>query len=397
MLWFSEFKSRVARLSTLLCIAYIGTLSTSAAQEFLGQPLENLSVNYGMYYDDLDVHRGIDYEGSTGDYVSAAAPGYAISFTHPDTYGYGQFVLIVHDNGYSTLYAHLSASRVPTLSFTNEFRNSTDYSTWKLVRRGEVIGEIGNSGTINSHLHFEISENSVGSYNEHVRRTPESNKIDAYDVYGVARNYPPNGVPALNGCGPRSLWFANGKLCYENDDVRYLKFVEGNPGKPGDGIIVPDDDQQNNNRIESFVVDPPIPLGDFANGHTITVFPEDDSVIETGFQIAVHSRIHPLGRPDCGADQLYNGTAHPPVAVNGKRGVVSVYLFNAFRDYEERQGEILDTVRTTCGQPGLNLNDLVLGQIALVSSAGPYLAYPLDAVAIGLGRHVFPDADTQGP
>ena len=63
---------------------------------------------------------------------------------------YGGAVLIEHDNGVRTLYAHLHSTRV----------NST---TQRYVRAGEPIGRIGNTGrSIRDHLHFEVIVNVTG-------------------------------------------------------------------------------------------------------------------------------------------------------------------------------------------------------------------------------------------
>jgi len=55
---------------------------------------------------------------------------------------YGGLVVIEHEDGFKSLYAHLSWTRV----FTN-----------KVVRQGEIVGRIGDTGvSTGQHLHFEI-------------------------------------------------------------------------------------------------------------------------------------------------------------------------------------------------------------------------------------------------
>ena len=73
----------------------------------------------GWYYNDgLKYHGGIDILEEPGSNVLAAAGGLAISSCqfplvadpqNPDHLSFGQFVLIDHQNGYSTLYAHLAS------------------------------------------------------------------------------------------------------------------------------------------------------------------------------------------------------------------------------------------------------------------------------------------------
>ena len=61
--------------------------------------------------------------------------------------GYGNYVIIEHDDGYSTLYAHLHQMTVTVAA--------GDY-----VLQGQVIGKIGSSGnSTGPHLHFEVRYN----------------------------------------------------------------------------------------------------------------------------------------------------------------------------------------------------------------------------------------------
>jgi murein DD-endopeptidase MepM/ murein hydrolase activator NlpD len=84
-------------------------------------------------------HSGIDLADHTGAPVYAAEAG--VAHVYPGTTGYGNYVVVVHGNGWSTLYAHLSAFTV----------NDGD-----VVRRGDPIGLIGSTGfSTGPHLHFE--------------------------------------------------------------------------------------------------------------------------------------------------------------------------------------------------------------------------------------------------
>ena len=93
-------------------------------------------------------HKGIDI-GARYENVYAAASGYAYTLQNPG--GYGLYIMIVHGDGYITLYGHLNAYKV---------------SYGQYVKQGQVIAQSGNSGSSQgAHLHFEIRKaSSLSSY-----------------------------------------------------------------------------------------------------------------------------------------------------------------------------------------------------------------------------------------
>jgi murein DD-endopeptidase MepM/ murein hydrolase activator NlpD len=86
-------------------------------------------------------HNGIDIGLNTGDTVRAAWSG-KIRYAKYNDGGFGNLVIIRHDNGLETFYAHLSKHLV----FPNDE-----------VKAGDVIGLGGNTGrSFGPHLHFEV-------------------------------------------------------------------------------------------------------------------------------------------------------------------------------------------------------------------------------------------------
>ena len=86
------------------------------------------------------LHQGMDIKVQTGDTIYAAFDG-KVRITSFQRRGYGYYVVIRHNNGIETLYAHLSKRLV------NANQN---------VKAGEPIGLGGNTGrSSGSHLHFE--------------------------------------------------------------------------------------------------------------------------------------------------------------------------------------------------------------------------------------------------
>lgn len=86
-------------------------------------------------------HNGIDMSSSKRD-ILAADTG-KVTFAGEKN-GYGKTVIIDHQNGYETLYAHLSKISV---------------SVGDIVEKGEKIGVMGSTGrSTGVHLHFEVHE-----------------------------------------------------------------------------------------------------------------------------------------------------------------------------------------------------------------------------------------------
>ncbi len=90
-------------------------------------------------------HGGLDLAGGNGKLhgapVYATRAGYVIAAVTSNT-GYGIYVLIDHGDGYSSLYAHMSARYVEVGNY---------------VTQGQMIGRVGNTGNSRgAHLHFEI-------------------------------------------------------------------------------------------------------------------------------------------------------------------------------------------------------------------------------------------------
>lgn len=93
-------------------------------------------------------HKGIDI-GARYENVYASASGYAYNLENPG--GYGHYIMIVHGDGYITLYGHL---------------NSYNISYGQYVKQGQVIAQSGNSGASQgAHLHFEVRKaSSISNY-----------------------------------------------------------------------------------------------------------------------------------------------------------------------------------------------------------------------------------------
>jgi len=107
----------------------------------------SVTSGYGMrvhpVFRVLRQHLGIDIGAPHGANVVAADRGTVVTSAYNSSYG--NYIVISHGNGFTTLYAHLSSRRV----------SETD-----IVNKGQVIGLIGSTGiSTGPHLHFEVTQN----------------------------------------------------------------------------------------------------------------------------------------------------------------------------------------------------------------------------------------------
>ncbi len=89
-------------------------------------------------------HGGIDIGAPRGTPIRAAADGTAYPYSGPS---YGNYVIVIHGGGVSTLYAHAQKTMV---------------AAGQTVSRGDTIALVGSTGdSTGPHLHFEVRENGV--------------------------------------------------------------------------------------------------------------------------------------------------------------------------------------------------------------------------------------------
>lgn len=109
-----------------------------------------------------DVHDGIDLVDKSKGYndlcnIIAHSDGEVVAVRNNcngfEKGSYGNYVKIKHNNGYSTLYAHLKYKSVKV-------------KVGDMVKSGEVIGYMGNTGySFGGHLHFEVRDENDDKIN----------------------------------------------------------------------------------------------------------------------------------------------------------------------------------------------------------------------------------------
>jgi murein DD-endopeptidase MepM/ murein hydrolase activator NlpD len=121
----------------------------SLKKGFLRSPLEFSRVTSGFsnsrkhpIYGFHRKHTGVDFGAPTGTRVKATGDA-IVSFAGRKG-GYGNLVILRHQNGYETYYAHLNG-------FSKGIRRGTP------VDQGDIIGYVGSTGaSTGPHLHYEI-------------------------------------------------------------------------------------------------------------------------------------------------------------------------------------------------------------------------------------------------
>ena len=125
---------------------YFGLDGRSRRRAFLASPMEFSRVTSGFamrfhpILQNWRAHNGVDYGAPTGTPVRSVGDGVVESAGRQN--GYGNVVQLLHSNGSSTLYAHLSR---------------IDVRTGQHVEQGQRIGAVGATGWASGpHLHFEF-------------------------------------------------------------------------------------------------------------------------------------------------------------------------------------------------------------------------------------------------
>lgn len=118
--------------------------SRPAIQPINNKQLDRLHMSYGTRFHPIlkfvREHKGLDFTASKGTPVYATGDGKVEMAYFSSTFG--NVIYLNHGYGYETRYAHLSKFGV---------------TQGQKVKRGQVIGYVGNTGTsVSDHLHYEV-------------------------------------------------------------------------------------------------------------------------------------------------------------------------------------------------------------------------------------------------
>jgi murein DD-endopeptidase MepM/ murein hydrolase activator NlpD len=116
----------------------LNSYTYTAPSGFLVRPVLGGRKSQGVHG-----HNGIDIAASIGTPIIAAGSGRVIVARNSGyNGGYGKMIIISHDKGVQTVYAHV---------------NEVYITQGQTVTQGQIIGEVGNTGkSTGPHLHFEV-------------------------------------------------------------------------------------------------------------------------------------------------------------------------------------------------------------------------------------------------
>ncbi len=123
--------------------------SVPAIQPIANRDVVRFASGFGYrihpIYKTPKMHEGVDITAPTGTLVRATGDGVVVE-SQLSSGGFGKVVIIDHGFGYHTVYAHLSKCLI---------------KKGKPVKRGEVIGMVGNTGRSTApHLHYEVRKSN---------------------------------------------------------------------------------------------------------------------------------------------------------------------------------------------------------------------------------------------
>lgn len=105
-------------------------------------PVATIGLSQGFH----GYHRGVDLRAPLGSKIVSTAKGRVVEVVY-GRFGYGKYVLVEHENGFSSLYAHMGRISV---------------SLGEEVEQDTQLGTVGLTGwSTGSHLHLEIYEDGL--------------------------------------------------------------------------------------------------------------------------------------------------------------------------------------------------------------------------------------------
>ncbi len=177
-------------------------------------PSRKVTSRYGYRRSFRRMHYGVDVKVYTGDTIYAAFDGKA-RIVRYEGKGYGKYIVLRHDNGLETYYAHLSKQFV---------------EVGEEVKSGQPIGLGGNTGrSYGSHLHFETRFLGKPINPEFLFDFPNQDVTADYYVFRSGKKSQNNSLLLANNTTPKhEQYFANNtNTPKQTSSGRYYKVRKG--------------------------------------------------------------------------------------------------------------------------------------------------------------------------
>lgn len=334
-----------------------------------------LQAGYSEFWPSLENHAGIDFRARTDlTPVYALYSGHVefqiLKFTSTNKIA-GQSTLTIRSNvsgqDYRILYLHcesqiqkriINGSRVVLGALTQGSQ----------ILQGDEVCQTGRIGAASSHLHLEVKRVGMDSINPFRALSGSHCPNEFFTNYaGIRTAGCPLSYISQNTIDPVTT------LVESSSNVRYLASQEGNPGIPGDNILI------NGSGPDGFWFFLNYSLINITNGLTLTAFPLPGVNIPD-MMIFVSARGLPIDFP------CFVGAGAFPVSTVNVRGVTcySIYV-------EQILLQNIATFMTQNGCGAVAVSDLVLHYFI------PVRVSSLDAVAVGNGRGAIPHDSTPPP
>ncbi|MCP4550947.1 MAG: M23 family metallopeptidase [Bacteroidetes bacterium] len=159
-------------LLAIICFGFT-PLKTDYPKSYFRSPTEGRMLLSGTFGElrSNHFHSGIDIKtgGVSGKNIYAIADGY-ISRINVSPTGFGKAIYIIHPNGYTSVYAHLSKFSQQVHDFVRQEQYKREVFSLNLypdkdqfvIKKGQIIALSGNSGGSDGpHLHFEIRDSKT--------------------------------------------------------------------------------------------------------------------------------------------------------------------------------------------------------------------------------------------
>ncbi len=128
----------------------------------------------------IGAHPAIDFYGALGDRLFAVAPGKVVGLvTNSTKTAPGYYMIIQHNMmgvNYYSVYFHIQE----TTEDGKTYQAVTEFRVGDLVNPGDTVAHMGNTGTSDTHLHFEVRREGG------IMRLPDSYKLNSSAGYWLS-------------------------------------------------------------------------------------------------------------------------------------------------------------------------------------------------------------------